>query len=112
MIDIKNILHAEPTLTPFGIEGPNTFHTDDKFDQDYINQIETCIEWLNSRTVSKKMNRNISSYGIKHILERELHTYVSNGCFIAAVISLGIPYEKIPDSPNIFVSILYKELKR
>ena len=112
MIDIKNILQTEPTLTPFGIEGPNTFHTDTKFDQDYSNQIETCIEWLNTRTVSKKMNRNISSYGIKHIIEHKLDTYVSNGCFIAAVISLGIPYEKIPDSPNIFVAISYKELKR
>jgi len=112
MIDIKNILQAEPTLTAVDIEGPNTFHTDDKFDQDYLKQIETCIEWLKTKAVTSKMNRKTSSYGIKHILERALHTYVSNGCFIAAVISLGIPYEKIPDSPNIFVTISYKELKR
>ena len=112
MIDIKNVLQTEPTLTPFGIEGPNTFHTDDKFESDYLRQIDTCVDWLKTKEITSKMNRKTSSYGIKHIIEGELHTYISNGCFIAAVISLCIPYEKIPDSPNIFVAISYKELKR
>ena len=110
MIKIEDILKIEPTLTPFGIEGQNTFHSDDKFDQDYIKQLQTCIDWLKEKVVDNQMNRKTSSYGIKHIIERELDTYVSNGCFIAAVISLNIPYEKVPDSPNIFVAISDKEL--
>jgi len=110
MVDIKNILQAEPTLTPFGVEGPNTMHTRDKFDQDYLKQIDTCMEWLKTKAVTSKMNRKTSSYGIKHVIEHELDTYVSNGCFIAAIISLSIPYEKIPDSPNIFAAISCDEL--
>ena len=93
-----------PNLTPFGFEGPNTEHTDLDFDQDYLDQIQTCIDWLKSKKIGSKINRVSTSYGIKHIIERETNTYVANGCLIAAVIQLGIPYERIPDSPNIFVA--------
>jgi hypothetical protein len=112
MIDIQSILTKEPTLTPFGIEGPKTLHTDDKFENDYLRQIETCVDWLKEKIVDNKINRITNSYGIKHIIEREKHTYVSNGSFIAAIVYLGIPYERIIDSPNILVAIsvdaLYK----
>lgn len=110
MIDINQILTKEPTLTPFGIEGPKTMHSDFGFEQKDITQIQTCIDWLETRQIRKRMNRKCSSYGVKHILENELDTYVTNGCFIAAVIQLGIPYRKIPDSPNIFIPISLKEL--
>jgi|GEM_PF-3339486 len=58
------------------------------------------------------MNRKVTSYGIKHIIERETGTYVANGCLIAAVIHLGIPYIRIVYSPNIYVAIGMKELCR
>jgi hypothetical protein len=110
MINIEKILQKEPTLTPLGIEGPGTFTCDNPdFDDDYIRQINTCINWLKGKKLKKTLNKNISSYGIKHILERELDTYVSNGCFIAAVIHLGIPYYRIPESPNIFIPIASRE---
>ncbi len=111
MINIQKILEKEPTLMPFGIEGPGTFRSDDKeFDDDYMQQIQTCMDWLKEREVAKDINYNSTSYGIKHIIEREVKTYVSNGCFIAAVIGLGIPYKTIPLSPNIYVQISKKEL--
>ncbi|MDR3596516.1 hypothetical protein [Clostridium sp.] len=110
MINIDALLKIEPTLTPFGIEGPKTLHTDDKFEKDYLRQIETCIDWLKEKTVDSEINQISTSYGIKHIVERELHTYVSNGSFIAAVIYLDIPYERITDSPNILVAISGDEL--
>ncbi len=109
-MNIQDILKQQPALTPFGIEGPRTFKTHDKFEGDYLRQIETCIEWLRNKKVQKTMNRQCTSYGIKHIVERELNTYVCNGSFIAAVICLGIPYKKIEDSPNIYVAISLKEL--
>ena len=110
MINIQKILQKEPTLTPFGIEGPGTFKSDNPlFQGDDFRQIQTCIDWLKNKTIKKTLNKNISSYGIKHILERELDTYVSNGCFIAAVIHLGIPYYRIPESPNIFIPIASRE---
>jgi hypothetical protein len=106
MIDIKSILEKEPTLTPFGIDRKNT----EPFDKDYMKQVAICIKWLKEKKVDTKINRVTTSYGIKHIVERELHTYVSNGAFIAAVIHLGIPYERITDSPNILVTISGDEL--
>ena len=110
MIKIEDIFEKEPTLTPLGIEGPKTYHVDEKFENDYIRQIETCIDWLKEKAVGSKMNHIATSYGMKHIIERELLTYVCNGSFTAAVIYLGIPYEKIPKSPNIFIAISCNEL--
>lgn len=107
MKDIKSILKIEPTLSPAGIEPDKT---NEQFDEININEIKSCIKWLRTKFIGKTMNRNISSYGIKHIIEREYDMYVSNGCFIAAVISLGIPYKKIKQSINIFVPISNKEL--
>ena len=106
MINIEDILEKEPTLTPNGIEATQT---GDSFDEDYIKQIETCIEWLKTKAVDDKINRVFTSYGIKHIIERELKTYVCNGSFIAAVIHLGIPYKRI-NAPNILVAISGNEL--
>ena len=106
MIDLQKILEVEPTLTPNGIESSSC---DEQFDADDIKQIETCIGWLKTKKTQKTINRKASSYGIKHIIERELNTYVCNGSFIAAVIHLGIPCE-LANTPNIHVAIGLREL--
>lgn len=106
-MNIKKILKKEPTLTPNGIE---KVLIDDKFEGDYLRQIETCVEWLKHKKTQKTISRSSTSYAIKHIIERELNTYVCNGSLIAAVIYLGIPYERMEDSPNIQVAIGIKEL--
>ena len=111
-INFEKILQEQPNLTPFGIEGRKTIATPEMFDEDYRNQIETCIAWLSSRSTQKSINRNVSSYSIKHMIERETKTYVANGCLIAAVIQLGIPYRRIGKSPNICIAIGMKELYR
>ena len=110
MVNLENILKQQPTLTPFGIEGPGTFQTTEKFDADCMHQIEDCINWLSPKTTQPKINRKVTSYAIKHIIEREMKTYVSNGCLIAAVIHLGIPYKRIAGTPNIHLAIGTKEL--
>ena len=111
MINIEKILKIEPTLTPFGIEEPGILQSNDiEFTADDMNQIQTCIDWLKDKTVDNKINRISTSYGIKHIIERELNTNIANGCLIAAVIQLDIPFEKIPNSPNIHVAISASEL--
>lgn len=107
MININNILKQEPTLTGFGITADvNT----NGFSEKEIGQIETCIKWLSEKKVQKKIEMLVTSYGIKHIIERELNTYISNGCLIAAVIHLGIPYKRLVDSPNISVAISGDEI--
>ena len=42
----------------------------------------------------------IGSYGGKHVLEKHRKKYISNGCFICAMILLGYKYKK-PDSLNL-----------
>ena len=72
MINIENMLENGPTFTPFGIEGPGTLQSNDKeFTADDMRQIQKCIDWLNDKTVDNKMNPVATSYGIKHIIERE-----------------------------------------
>lgn len=111
MINLNEVLKTEPSLTPFGIEDPNKFDIkDQKFDAEKIKQIETCVDWLKSKKLQKNFNKRTSSYGIKHIIEREQNTYIANGCFIAAVIKFGIPYKRKDNSPNIFVPISDNEL--
>ena len=109
MIDLEIILKAEPTLSPNGIE---LTPTNEKFDADYIQQIKTCIDWLKDKPISRKFNYRSTSYGIKHKIERELDVYIANGCLIAAIIHLDIPYKRIPNSPNIYVAIEEKVLSK
>ncbi|MFH0734623.1 MAG: hypothetical protein V1773_06975 [bacterium] len=109
MIDLERILKAEPTLTPYGIE---LTQTNEKYDADYLQQIEICIDWLKDKPISQKFNYHSTSYGIKHKIERELDVYIANGCLIAAIIYLGIPYKRIPNSPNIYVAIEEKVLSK
>jgi hypothetical protein len=106
------MINNQPNLTPFGFGETCVGQTVQEFDQDYKEQVAMCIEWLKTKVIDNKINRVSTSYGIKHIIERELKTYVANGCFIAAVIHLGIPYKRIPNSPNILVAISHKELYR
>ena len=113
MITLNEILKREPTLTPFGIEGPGTFKSNNPgFGPDDISQIEDCITWLKYKPHTKRINNDISSYGLKHQVESDMGCYVSNGAFIAAVIHLQIPYKRIPQSPNILIAIKRKNPER
>ena len=113
MITLNEILKKEPTLTPFGIEGPGTFKSNNpEFEPDDISQIEDCITWLKDKPRTKRINNDISSYGLKHQVESDMGCYVSNGAFIAAVIHLQIPYKRIPQSPNILIAIKRKNPER
>jgi len=46
----------------------------------------------------------ISSYSLKHSIERALGTYVSNGVVIAAAIMVGLPLGK-PRGPNADIGV-------
>ncbi|HUX60568.1 MAG TPA: hypothetical protein VMV32_04600, partial [Ignavibacteriaceae bacterium] len=96
------------TLSSSGIEDGGTYN----FTADELVQIQLCIDWLKTKKIQKTINRRASSYGIKHIIERELGTYIASGCFIAAVIHLGIPYKRMGDSFHISVAISSKELHK
>lgn len=65
-------------------------------------QVALCMEWLRRFARPRiTVNRQHSSYGLKHCVECWCNEYVTNGAFIEAVRRLG--YEVIPiglNSPN------------
>ncbi len=60
--------------------------------------------WLRNKAKRKTINPKRSSYGLKHLAEREVG-YITNGAFIAAAVHLGFPYRVHPDSPNVGLGI-------
>lgn len=71
------------------------------------NEFEACCKWLDECVINKTANQDsLSSYRLKHMVEKDHKSYISNGALIAAVIFLDIPYVEHPDeSPNISVGI-------
>lgn len=51
-------------------------------------QIELCENWLKENSTARKTNR-IFSYALKHIVEENVGTYISNGAAIQAAINIG-----------------------
>lgn len=56
------------------------------------------------------LNAKHTSYGLKHIVERLTHNYVSNGNFIAAMILEGYKYKQYPRSLNCIFNGDYKKI--
>ena len=58
----------------------------------------------------KTINTSVSSYGMKHIVERKIRKYVANGDFIAAMIHCGFEYKTYVGDPNCFFNVSAKNL--
>lgn len=90
------------------------FHNHDVpewIDEERINNIVSVI-----RPIVKKIrsiNYRVSSYGIKHDVERRIGYYVSNGELIAAMIILGFEYKRPRGSAgiNCYFNVSMKSLK-
>lgn len=54
-------------------------------------------------TKSKRMYKSQSSYGLKHVMERHIGKYVSNGELIYAMYLEG--FKLLKDSPNCYFNI-------
>ena len=108
---MEKVRQQEPKLTGFGM------YSEEKYENDPIPEGEfiLCMEWLKEQTISKTINRELSSYGMKHCVEewhrktKASYKYISNGSVIAAIIALGIPYQKYSDEPNIFAAVKVKK---
>ncbi len=107
MINIQDILKIEPTLTFNGLDNnPNSIQLDDpRFITDHLRQIEVAIDWLSKIKRRKSRVKYRCSYGLKHRIEAEGKTYISNGALIAACVAIDYPYKKYPDSYNIAIPI-------
>lgn len=96
-------------LKAFGINQPPA--NADKFDKETIRQVRDLISYLVSKR--ETLNKDHTSYGLKHIVERILDRYVSNGEFIAAMILEGYRWKPVTndaDQPNAFFYASYERL--
>lgn len=66
--------------------------------------------WLADKARRKTINPRYTSYGLKHLAEKEVG-YITNGAFIAAAIHCGFAYRIHPDSPNPSFGISEKSLR-
>lgn len=124
---IEEVRDSFPDLSP------NGFRTDPKrlgypdrtdewratmLDDDFVEQFERSLEFLQRCEKTKSANRRHTSYGWKHVAERwhrKTHPgenpYIANGMFIAAALSLGF---KVTASeyggPNCFLNISEKSI--
>ena len=105
---ILNFLNHHSELTYNGIDWDQDGSDYKQFRADLLNaidEIDKCIEWLSKYFVS---NTNIvnpmSSYGLKHYVEKYFATYISTGSLIAAVKILNLKHNEYPGDQNIYMS--------
>jgi hypothetical protein len=87
-----------PDLTFEGLDGPRRSHfaesRDELLSPSALHAFQVAIDWLRLVPRRAKVNPDFSSYGVKDAAERWSGTYISNGTFIAAALSLDIPIEQ------------------
>ena len=78
-----------------------------------VEDVERTVNWLRTNVASiKTLNSRRSSYGIKHVAERDIG-YITNGVLIAAGVMTGYSYRLLLDwdSPNVHFGMSEKSLK-
>lgn len=114
--EILTVLDSNPQLTQMGIIFPaNQLYTESrKIIFERVQEISECIDWLNQNYVGiKSMKNAISTYSIKHTIEKDLGKYISNGELVAAVVALKINHKRSSDieNPNLYLPFSSKQLK-
>lgn len=113
-VDLEFIMTTYPNLSDIGFEHNINFNEigfrlrkKTLLGDEGILMFNICWFWLGLCTKSSgHINYRIgTSYSLKHAVEGWIGRYISNGAFIAAVISLSIPYKAYDHSPNIHVAL-------
>jgi len=89
---------------------PESYEPEKDFDNKDSEEIAVCIKWITDYCEElKHINKKVSSYNLKHLVERESGIYISNGSFIQAAINVGLKI--LPDIPNAFFNLKIKQLQ-
>jgi hypothetical protein len=119
---IQFAIDKVPTLTDFGIglfeedrnlpiaEQKKRFKEEQVLLLKNLEEFERLCEWLKSIDKIKTINKNHTSYGLKHLAEKTVG-YSTNGTFIAAAIYSGFDIKINKDSPNPQFNMSEKSLK-
>lgn len=77
----------------------NDANSPDEFKKLNESEQQALIDWCYRISKIKTINRNHSSYGLKHIFENSKDGfYITNGAFKGAMLECGFDYK--PDSPS------------
>lgn len=114
-------MRKEPLLTDFGIgtyagqknlsreEQEAKFRHNRMVLRESVDRVEATISWLQEHVSPiKTINENRTSYGYKHLADRDIG-YITNGVFIAAAIIAGYPYKT--RAPNVCFGMSKGSLK-
>lgn len=122
--DIEAVIALVPQLNDhgigiyFGFRSKSKSERDEIFARDQAELLQSEVactkvcEWLATKVRIATVNDRHSSYGLKHMMQRETGFYVTNGIFIAAAIHSGFVYKVYPGSPNVCFGISERSLKK
>lgn len=80
-----------------------------------LDQVQTCADWLALQRPTKTLNRERTSYQLKHDVERwvsrtrKKHQYISNGGFVAAALGLGFSFK--PAGWSVYLNLSKRQLR-
>lgn len=76
-------------------------------------QVLKSIEWLEANTDPRKtINRSIGSYGLKHVIEHRVGTYISNESVIEAMRRMGVKMSPIGDGTFYYFARSYEKARK
>jgi hypothetical protein len=123
---INAVLDANPDLTEDGVGAP-----DDRFrwsladTKDFrdsrerlcrvdLGLLARAVDWLNTWPRTKHVNSRFqqSSYGLKHVFEREAGEYIANGEFILAGLIAGLQMQRHPNNLNVHFNLSSSRMPR
>lgn len=118
--ELSRIMDEHPMLTNFGF-GVFEETKDTAADRRYklekgrdelagdIDRVEATVNWLEQHMKAiRSINTKHSSYGLKHIAERDIG-YITNGVFIGACLILEFPMRA--DPPNAYFGISERSIR-
>jgi hypothetical protein len=72
-----------------------------------MTEVEAVVNWVSQGNARKRktINRKVSSYGLKNVVERDTGRYVGNDSFIEAMDTLGFKKKQIEGTSNYFFDI-------
>ena len=75
-------------------------------------EVKNAKFWINEGFARprKTINKRISSYGLKHLAERQVGSYISNEALIQAMLESGFRAQQICGTPNYFFNVKLTEV--
>lgn len=120
-LTLAEVMQQHPLLTYFGIgvfdplrKTPEQRRTELAAGREELasneDNVREVAAWLRANVTPIKTPTQ-GSYGMKHVVERQLGRYVSNGELIADALIVGYPFRHV-EGPNVLLGMSQRDVKR